>query len=104
MISLSPIWGRGLSPSRGIWNHTKERFIQTERPSSKGYGAVPCLVPVARPKKEDSSALAAVVGVVGLVWQTVQQVRRIASGEADRVHVAGHYRKNGRGGHMGRRS
>ena len=77
----------------------KDRFLQTKRLSSKGYSEVPCLVPVARPKKEDSSALAAVVGVVGLVWQTVQQVRRIASGEADQVRVPGHYRKNGRGGH-----
>ena len=77
----------------------KDRFLQTKRLSSKGYSEGPCLVPVARPKKEDSSALAAVVGVVGLVWQTVQQVRRIASGEADQVRVPGHYRKNGRGGH-----
>jgi hypothetical protein len=36
MISLSPIWGRDLSPARGIWNHMKEMFLQTERPSSKG--------------------------------------------------------------------
>lgn len=56
-------------------------------------------VPMARRKQEDSSAWAAVMGVAVMAWHTFHAVRRMASGESDKVNVSGHYRKDGRGGH-----
>ncbi len=54
---------------------------------------------MARRKGDDAaSAIAALAGVVGIVWQTISAVQRIASGDADKVEVRGHYRKDGRGG------
>ena len=69
-----------------------------ERPISKGYCLGPRTVPMARRKQEDSSAWAAVIGVAVMAWHTFHAVKRMASGESDKVNVSGHYRKDGRGG------